>query len=275
MISVPMLAVALLATQFSSNGSEAAGSPMPTNVVDKLQNLWQEKPLSYQRLLRLSSHLVQSNYVGLLWTDVERKVREANIRQILGKDEQYTTHYEYLIRQDIKLDRGRMPHSLYLSFWVDRRSTNLVPEARPGRIMRAAGGLRTELNLPYEDVLAVADYPKGTVLYDAVKLQAVRDAAIAYAILKRIEVFYDFIEDPWSAPNVQGFHIRLVLGESRRNDLRGKQLLMTVVNRSNSTQGPAGRSPELDHTAELDHPDQEVYGEFKIRGSTSWNRTSD
>jgi hypothetical protein len=255
----------LSAVQLHVRGGESPAPDAPRIPTESVRVLLRDKSISYQRLLRESSHLLQTNSIGKRWIDVEQSLGRDGLRRILERNDQHTTHYEYLVAQDIHIGTAQAPHWLYFSFSVDKRMTNLIAEAKPGTVIDAAAGLCAELNLRYEDIMAAGYYPKSSILFDALGTPSAQAAASEYPILKKVKIRYDSIDDGLSASISQGFHIHLVFSDSVQNDSRGKQLFLTSVSGLDAPKDSSGR-PVRQNVVE-----QDTYGNIRSRGSTEWN----
>lgn len=250
--------------QLSSICGESPITHSSQGVAETMRVLLLDKSISYQRMLRDASHLVRTNYAGKLWTEVEKTLHQDGLRQILAKDEQHTTRYEYLVADDVHVDPSHLAHQLYFSLLVDRRATNLFTEAKTGSVMEAAAGLCVSPNLGYKEVLAGEWYPKNSVLFDALRLPSVLSVANEHPVLKKLKIVYDYIEDRHASSVQQGFHVQLLFGDSVQNNREGKQLFLTVGSGLDAPEGPAGQ-PVQKYFVERD-----TYGKFRSWGSTEW-----
>jgi hypothetical protein len=92
----------------------------------------------------------------------------------------------------------------------------------------------------------------------------VANTARKYPIIKEIEVSYDFIRDHRSETVPQGFHLRLVFGDSRSDDQRGKRLYFTAASELDALQDQQGNP-----VAPTFEP-KDILGELQSRGSNEW-----
>ena len=264
--SLPFCALALVFGTAAACAEHATTNSM-AGLSERLRALTADKTRSYQRLLRDASHEVRGAAVDRPWGEIEPALRRQGLRQIHTRDNQHTSDYRYLVSKDGWRGDGHTAHSLYLEFSVDARSTNTLASTKPGFVMTAEAGLLVEPNRPYTQVLTNGAYPDGSVLFRGLRLPEAGSAAQSYAILKKIEVTYGFIRDHNSEVVPQGFSLHLTLGDSARNDRRGKRLFFTAESGLDALEDWKGRRLEQQFES------KDTVGEFRRWGSNEWKQT--
>jgi hypothetical protein len=252
----------------------AAGAAEPPSInslaglSQRLKTLAADKARGYHQLLRDASHEVRGATLDRAWTEVEPVLQQQGLRRTYARDNQHTSEYRYLVSKDGWQGGDQTAHSLYLEFSVDRRSTNTAANAKPGLVMIAEAGLLIEPNRPYTQVLTNTTYPEGSVVFRGLRLPEVVSAAQSYPILKKIEVTYDVIRDRWSESVPQGFDLWVTLGDSIRDDRRGKSMYFTAPSGLDGLQDWQGRPLRQQFDP------QDTVGEFRSWGGNEWKQTN-
>lgn len=228
-----------------------------TTLSERLQRLCTDKSRNYHLLLHDATHDVRRMILGRPWSKVEPELRQQGLRQIHARDYSVSTGYRYLVTHKGWWAGDMTAHSLYLDFEVDN--------ARPELVLTAQAVLMVKPNLEYSQVLSNNTYPDGSVVFLALRLPEVVEAAREYPILKATEVSYDFIRDRWSTDAPQGFSVRLIFGDSPRGDLRGKSFTFTAISSLDS----ANQNWQTKLLATQFEPQDNV-GELLIRGGSEW-----
>jgi hypothetical protein len=264
--SLPSVACALVFATAAASAEPATTNSI-TGLSECLRALTTDKARSYQQLLRDASHEVREATLDRPWSEVEPALRHQGLRQIHARDNQHTSDYRYLVTKEGWIAGDRTPHSLYLEFSVDRRTTNTVASAKSGFVMAAEAGLFVAPNRAYAQVLTNGAYSDGSVLFRGLRLPEVSSAAQSYPILKKVEISYDFIRDRWSENVAQGFSLHLTFGDSTGDDRRGKRLYFTAASGLDALQDWQGRPIQKQFEP------QDTVGEFRAWGSNEWKQT--
>jgi hypothetical protein len=238
--------------------------PSMQEASDAIQKALKLKADSYQVLLRDFSRIVPPVLRGQEWTDMQTLMRKNSFATVEAWENGDAVHSYHLLKKNaVELPRG-FSLDLYLLLSAPNLDRPKGP-ARPGKLYAADVALIADFNEPYPTIIGEERYAKGSVLDVILGTEQVKAVGEVWPLLKKVYVFYGYIDDRWSEQNPSGFHVCVEFTASATQQIAGKKLDFSVASGLDPWRSRDGKK-----VLRQGFKSQDTLGDVSIRGGNEW-----
>jgi len=203
--------------------SEQLRGSVSEQFVCEVGRLLKQRTISTHHLLRDLHLLAKRRYVGRIWATVYEELSELGSRKVPTWETEPLIGCDYTIATNVCLNSSAYPVDLCLSIRADGDAVNST-----GRVFEANVTLVSNVRAPLSSLFAQGRYPKDSVISKVLTLPEIKAAGEAWPLVKRVCVFYGYLNNRWNKYNPFGFTV-VVEFVTDATEIGFKRITYTVV----------------------------------------------
>jgi hypothetical protein len=216
-----------------------------------------QRTISTHHLLRDLHLFAKRRYVGRIWATVYEELSERGSRKVPTWETEPLIGCDYTIATNVCLDSSAYPVDLCLSIKADGGAVHCN-----GRVFEANLTLVSNVKAPLSSLIAQDRYPKESVMSKVLTLPEIKAAGETWPLVKRVCVFYGYLNNRWNKYNPSGFTVAVEF-VTDATEIGSKRITYTIVSNLDPCKTKEGAPYTRSDRAEDSLGDVELIGDLE------------